>query len=135
MNRQDSHGLFLVLLTRVKKRSWRGPNEMKEVFTSLASHHLSVGDVVWMLSDPDRMVRHYATELVVGRTLEGASAAVLKEALDATGNVRAHFVATLPKLADDSAFPRLDKMLTGRDDAARDLALDVVLSFPTDRVE
>ena len=67
------------LLGRVKKRDWRDVDGMKELFTELADQDLKVGDLVWMLADPDRMVRHYATQIIVTRNLEGATAALLKE--------------------------------------------------------
>lgn len=107
---------------------------MKEVFVRLSEQELRIGDVVWMLSDPDRMVRHYATQLITSRRLDGAAAAILKDARDATGAARNHLVNIIPTLQDDSVFERLEKMLSGNNKRERELALEVVLAFPTQRV-
>ena len=124
-----------ILLNKVRKRDWKSQDQMKEVFVQLNDQDLNIGDVIWMLTDADRMVRHFAMQLIAGRKIRGASGAVLKEAAQATGAGRAHLINILPKLGDTGVFERLTKMLAGRDARERDLALDVVLTYPTAQVQ
>jgi len=120
-----------ILLNKVKKRDWRNADQMKEIFVKLNEQSLKIGDVAWMLSEPDRMVRHYATQLIVSRRMRNAAVTVLKHARDATGAARNNLVNIIPLLKDDDALEKLGTMIESRDSRDRELAVDVVLKYPT----
>ena len=123
------------LLNKVKKRSWRNAEQMKEIFDKLAEKELKIGDVVWMLSDSDRMVRTHATEIIVEQQLEGAAGALLNELQGASGAARNYLISIIPRLNDKSIFDRLETMMSARDARQRASALDIVLAFDSTYVQ
>jgi twitching motility protein PilT len=122
------------LLDKIKKREWKTSDEMREVFQKLSAQEVKIGDLVWMLFEPDRMVRTFATEILVKAKLDGASAVLLKELVDAVGASRSYLVAILPKLEDPTIFDRVEKMFSSLNQKERDAALDAVFAYPLDKI-
>lgn len=124
-----------VLLGKIRKRDWRSPDQLRDVFLLLGEQDLKVGDLLWMLTDPDRMVRQHAADMMAKRRLKGAAARILSEAREATGAERNHLMAVLPRL-NDAEIPRmLSVMMKGAKKRDRDLGVDAVLGFPPRQVQ
>ncbi|MFT5430888.1 MAG: twitching motility protein PilT [Myxococcota bacterium] len=124
-----------VLLGKIKKRAWNTPDQQKEIFTKLADQDVKIGEILWMLSDPDRMVRQHVASIIIHQKMSGAAAAVLKEMREVSGATRAYLLTIIPKLNDPEVFDRVDHLMKGRDPKDRDMAIEVLLAHPTSQVE
>ena len=118
----------------MKKRDWKSAEQMKEIFVSLADQELKIGDVAWMITDPDRMVRHYASQLLLKQRMSGSVGVLLRDARELTGAPRSHIVNLIPQLNDPVAFERIETLLESRDKRDRELATDLILAYPTSEV-
>ncbi|MBT9556416.1 MAG: PilT/PilU family type 4a pilus ATPase [Myxococcales bacterium] len=122
------------LLDRIKRRDWKSTDDMRELFIKLADQPLKIEDLLWMLSEPDRAIRSFATDIILKQKFEGVAGALLQELKEATGSARTYIMSLIPRIEDTGVFDRLEKMLTGKDQKERDLAIDVILSFPIERI-
>ena len=122
------------LLGRVRKRDWSSQEEMKAVFIRLIEQDLKIGDVVWMLNDPDRLVRHFAAQIIVKKQLPNSVPALLKEATGKEGKVRDAIIGVIPQVRDPVLLSRLERLLGDKDPKAREVAYDTILVHPTKTV-
>lgn len=124
------------LLAKLRKRDWKDPNELQEVFTELNGQDIKAGEVVWMLHDSDRNLRYYGSWLIhqQQRNMGDLHRVVLAELKDAKSVGRNYLIAALVEQSDPRLFRELDKMLEAKAREARSLAIDILLAHPTERV-
>ena len=123
------------LLSKIKKRQWSTPAQLKDIFTELQQQELKIGDLLWMLSDSDRMLRTYATQLILRAKPPGTSQAILQSIGAAQGSARKYLISILVRLEDRSLVSTVCAMQDSRHAAERELGIDILLAFPLDRTK
>lgn len=123
------------LLSKIKKRQWSTPAQLKDIFTELQQQELKIGDLLWMLSDSDRMLRTYATQLILRAKPPGTSQAILQSIGAAQGSARKYLISILVRLEDRSLVSTVWAMQDSRHATERELGIDILLAFPLDRTK
>ena len=119
-----------IVLGKLKTHDWSGEAELQELLERLVGFELRLDDVLWMVSDADRTLRHYGAQIVIQGSFPNAVSTVLKAAQAAQGAARKHVVALLPRLRDGFSVARVEPWLRDRDPEKQRLAVDIILSFP-----
>ncbi|NUN15880.1 MAG: PilT/PilU family type 4a pilus ATPase [Myxococcales bacterium] len=123
-----------VVLNTLKKHEWSGEAQLQELLEKLAGFELKPADILWMLTDRDRTLRTYGAQLFIQGDFQQVAALLLKEALSLPHIQRKALISVLPRLRDNSILNRIDEMLVDKDEERRNLAVDVVLSYPASQV-
>lgn len=114
-------------IARVKKGDFASHAELQELFKALhGDQNLKINDFAWALTDERRMVRTLASQLVISRYFQGATAHIFKNAVPLTGAPRRMLFSLLPKLTDPQGLDVLTKHLGGKHEEA---AVQAILEF------